>query len=96
MVQGRQRVKSYKIHTQEQVPESEWYIVENTHEPIIERPIFEKMQELLSHRSAEKEALSVQWRSQFRRLWQGYEPQLSKRHSVLLLPYLQRPVENGL
>ena len=47
MVQGRQRVKSYKIHTQEQVPESEWYIVENTHEPIIERPIFEKVQELL-------------------------------------------------
>lgn len=47
MVQGRQRVKSYKIHTQEQVPENEWYIVENTHEPIIERPIFEKMQELL-------------------------------------------------
>ena len=47
MVQGRQRVKSYKIHTQEQVPESDWYIVENTHEPIIERPIFEKVQALL-------------------------------------------------
>lgn len=47
MVQGRQRVKSYKIHTQEQVPEREWYIVENTHEPIIKRPIFEKVQELL-------------------------------------------------
>lgn len=47
MVQGRQRVKSYKIHTQEQVPENEWYIVEHTHEPIIERPIFEKVQELL-------------------------------------------------
>lgn len=47
MVQGRQRVKSYKIHTQEQVPENEWYIAENTHEPIIERPIFEKVQELL-------------------------------------------------
>ncbi len=47
MVQGRQRVKSYKIHTQEQVPENEWYIVENTHEPIIERPVFEKVQELL-------------------------------------------------
>lgn len=46
MVQGRQRVKSYKIHTQKQVPESEWYIVENTHEPIIERPVFEKVQEL--------------------------------------------------
>lgn len=47
MVQGRQRMKSYKIHTQEQVPESEWYIVENTHEGIIDRPAFEKVQELL-------------------------------------------------
>lgn len=47
MVQGRQRVKSYKIHTQEQVPENEWYVVENTHEPIIDRPVFEKVQELL-------------------------------------------------
>lgn len=47
MVQGRQRVKSYKIHTQEQVPENEWYIVENTHEPIIDRAIFEKVGQLL-------------------------------------------------
>ena len=47
MVQGRQRVRSYKIHIQEQVPEDEWYIVENTHEPIIERIIFEKVRDLL-------------------------------------------------
>lgn len=47
MVQGRQRVKSYKIHTQEQVPENEWYVVENTHEPIIDRAVFEKVQQLL-------------------------------------------------
>ena len=47
MVQGRQRVKSYKIHTQEQVPENEWYVVENTHAPIIDREIFEKVQQLL-------------------------------------------------
>lgn len=47
MVQGRQRVRSYKIHTQEQVPESEWYIVENTHKGIVERPAFEKVQGLL-------------------------------------------------
>lgn len=47
MVQGRQRVKSYKIHTQEQVPQNEWYIVEDTHEPIIDRAVFEKVQQLL-------------------------------------------------
>ena len=47
MVQGRQRVKSYKIHIQERVPEEDWFIVENTHEAIIDREIFDKVQGLL-------------------------------------------------
>ena len=47
MVQGRQRVKSYKIHIQERVPEEEWFIVENTHEAIIDRETFAKVQSLL-------------------------------------------------
>lgn len=47
MVQGRQRVKSYKIHVQERVPEDEWFIVENTHKPIIDREAFDKVQQLL-------------------------------------------------
>ena len=47
MVQGRQRVKSYKIHIQERVPEDEWIIVENTHEAIIDRETFDKVQGLL-------------------------------------------------
>ena len=40
-------MKSYKIHVQETVPEDEWFIVENTHQPIIKREDFEKVQELL-------------------------------------------------
>ena len=47
MVQGRYRIKSYKIHIQERVPEDEWYIVENTHEAIIDRETFDKVQQLL-------------------------------------------------
>lgn len=47
MVQGRYRIKSYKIHVQETVPEDEWYIVENTHEPIISREDFAKVQDLM-------------------------------------------------
>ena len=47
MVQGRQQVKSYKIHIQEKVPEEEWFIVENTHEAIIDRETFAKVQSLL-------------------------------------------------
>ncbi len=47
MVQGRYRIKSYKIHVQEAVPEDEWYIVENTHEPIISREDFARVQDLM-------------------------------------------------
>lgn len=47
MVQGRYRIKSYKVHIQEQVPEDEWFIKENTHDPIIDRETFDKVQRLL-------------------------------------------------
>jgi hypothetical protein len=48
MVQGRNRIISYKVHTQISVPEEEWYIVPNTHEPIIDRKLFEQAQLLHS------------------------------------------------
>ena len=47
MVQGRCRIKSYKVHVQQAVPEDEWYIVENTHEAVIDRDTFERVQRLL-------------------------------------------------
>lgn len=47
MVQGRHRVKSYKVHQIEAVPEEEWVRVPNTHEAIIDRETFEKVQSLL-------------------------------------------------
>jgi prefoldin subunit 5 len=47
MVQGRYRMISYKVHIQEKVPEEDWIIVENTHEAIIDRSTFEKVQGLL-------------------------------------------------
>lgn len=58
MVQGRYRVKSYKIHVQEQVPEDEWYIVENTHEAVIDRNTFDKVQRMLKRdtRTAPKQS----------------------------------------
>jgi site-specific DNA recombinase len=47
MAQGRNRVKSYKIHKIEAVPEKDWIVVQNTHEPIIDRKAFEKVKQLL-------------------------------------------------
>ena len=47
LVQGRRRVKSYKVHEIEAVPEEEWVIVPDTHEAIIDKESFEKVQGLL-------------------------------------------------
>lgn len=46
VTQGKRRVKSYKVHKVEQVPEDEWITVENMHEPIIDKELFEKAQGL--------------------------------------------------
>lgn len=47
MVQGRHKVRSYKIHTIVAIPEEEWFWVENTHEAIIDEDTFNKVQDLL-------------------------------------------------
>ena len=47
LVQGRRRVKSYKVHQIEAVPEEEWVRVPDTHEAIIDKETFEKVQSLL-------------------------------------------------
>lgn len=46
MVQGKQRVISYKVHDTISVPEEEWYQKDDTHEGIIPLELFEKAQEL--------------------------------------------------
>ena len=48
LVQGRYRIKSYKVHVQEKVPEDEWFIVENAIPPVMSREKFEKIQHALS------------------------------------------------
>lgn len=47
MVQGRYKIKSYKVHKQIQTPPNEWFIVEGTHEPIISKNTFESAQNIL-------------------------------------------------
>lgn len=46
VTQGKRRVKSYKVHKVESVPEDEWITVENMHEAIIDKELFEKAQNL--------------------------------------------------
>lgn len=44
MVQGRRKVQSYKTKRREIVPEDNWIIVENTHEAIVDRSTWKKVQ----------------------------------------------------
>ncbi len=46
MVQGRQTVISYKIHTKIPVPKENWFLVPNTHEEIVSESLYQKAQEL--------------------------------------------------
>ena len=46
MVQGKQKVISYKVHDRVRTDEKDWYIVENTHDAIIDKETFEKAQAL--------------------------------------------------
>lgn len=47
MVQGKQKVKSYKVHTRINIPQEEWCVVENTHEKIIDEQTFNAAQSLM-------------------------------------------------
>lgn len=53
MVQGTKRQSFYENRRQYKKPQEEWIIVENTHEPIIDRDTFEKVQEIMRQRNEE-------------------------------------------
>ena len=40
LVQGRQRVVSYKVHDRVSVPPEEWFVVPDAHPPLVPRPLF--------------------------------------------------------
>ena len=44
MVQGRQEVVSYKVHETRAVPEGAWFVVENTHPPLIPPELIRQVQ----------------------------------------------------
>jgi hypothetical protein len=48
MVSGKQRIKSFKYKILENTTEDEWIVVEDTHEPIIDKDTFDKVQPLVA------------------------------------------------
>jgi len=51
MVQGVNKIKSYKVQVAQRQPEDKWIIVEGTHEPIVSRELFDKAQSIMSRRT---------------------------------------------
>ena len=51
MVNHKGEVKNYKTKERRTVPKNEWIVVENTHEPIIEKEVFDQVQAILLHKS---------------------------------------------
>lgn len=51
MVQGRYGSVSYKTKQNRPRPRSEWFVVEGTHEPIIERDLWERVQTMVAERT---------------------------------------------
>lgn len=48
MVQGKNKTRSYKLQVSVAIPEEDWIVVENTHEPIIDRETFERAQDIFA------------------------------------------------
>lgn len=48
MVQGKRQVVSFKTKKRRQVNPDNWIVVENTHEPIVDRAIWDRVQEILA------------------------------------------------
>lgn len=46
LVQGRQRVVSYKVHETISLPPEEWFVVEGTHTPLVPPALFQRVQAL--------------------------------------------------
>ena len=51
MVQGKYGSVSYKTKQNKPRPKNQWYIVEGTHEPIIDRELWDKVQALIAERA---------------------------------------------
>lgn len=51
MVQGKRQVLSFKTKKMRTVPPENWIIVENTHEPLISREVWDRVQELLDRKN---------------------------------------------
>ena len=54
MVQGTRYNPSFKMKVRELVPEEDWIIVENTHEPLIDKDTWDQVQSIINTRKSKR------------------------------------------
>ena len=59
MCSGKRRNRSFKLKQRDVVPEDEWIVVENTHDPIIDEVTWARVQELLLQNKSNRRAKTV-------------------------------------
>jgi len=59
-IHGKQTNISYKNKKRVRKPEEEWFRVENTHEPLISRDVFDQVQEQIAHRRRQMKDATTQ------------------------------------
>ena len=85
LVQGRRRVKSYKVHQIEAVLEDEWVRVPDTHEAIITHETFNRVRELLK-----RDTRTAPKKREIR------HPEPEREESILFLLHLQETLPDSL
>lgn len=91
-VHNRQSTVSFKSKKNVRKPESEWFRVKDTHEPIIEKEVFYRVQEQIksSRRQTKEKAMQREYRKRRKRQMSWKKPRTDKmRLTVYLLKYMK-------
>ncbi len=94
MVQGKYRNPSYKSKHSRPVPKEEWIVVENTHEAIIDRELWDKVQTMLDERAKPMCTGEIGlWARKTRCMYCGYTMASQKNNNFY---YLRCPTKRDL
>lgn len=86
MVQGKYRNLTYKSKSSKPVPKEEWIVVENTHDPIIDRDLWDKVQKMLDQRSRPMCTGEISiWANKVKCLYCGYGMRMIKNREYRYL-----------
>ena len=73
LVQGKTKTLSHKVKVSVPVPKDEWIIIKDTHEPIIDRDVFNKVQLEIASRTTSKRVATNSFKTEFKGYLKCYD-----------------------